>query len=66
MAQPQMARIICIQCNALYNSGLELRDHMQRAHRHASLENQTLGTRTGEQDEYIKSSKEKEADSPAQ
>ena len=33
MAQPQMARIVCPQCNASYNSERELRAHMQMAHR---------------------------------
>jgi len=33
MAQPQMARIACIQCNAWYSSERELRDHAQTAHR---------------------------------
>jgi hypothetical protein len=38
MAQPQMARITCSQCNAWYNSERELRDHMHTAHRQASAE----------------------------
>jgi hypothetical protein len=33
MAQPQMARVICHQCNAWYSSEPELRNHMQTAHR---------------------------------
>ena len=33
MAQPQVARITCNQCNAWYNSERELRDHMRTAHR---------------------------------
>lgn len=33
MAQPQMARITCGQCNGWYNSVRELRAHMQTAHR---------------------------------
>jgi hypothetical protein len=33
MAQPQMAVIICIQCNAWYSSECELRHHMRTAHR---------------------------------
>jgi len=33
MAQPQMARITCSQCNAFYNSESELCDHMQATHR---------------------------------
>jgi hypothetical protein len=38
MAQSQMARIICTQCNAWYDSERELRDHMQAAHRHVDSE----------------------------
>jgi hypothetical protein len=33
MAQPQMARITCRECNAWWNSERELRDHIQMAHR---------------------------------
>ena len=33
MAQPQLGRITCSQCNGWYNSERELRDHMQTAHR---------------------------------
>jgi len=33
MAQPQVARITCSQCNGWYNSESELRDHIQSAHR---------------------------------
>ncbi len=33
MAQPQMARITCSQCNAWYDSERELREHMKTAHR---------------------------------
>ena len=39
MAQPQMARIACSQCNAWYGSDRELRDHMQTAHRKSVSEN---------------------------
>jgi hypothetical protein len=33
MAQPQMARITCSECNGWYDSEHELHDHMQAAHR---------------------------------
>jgi hypothetical protein len=33
MAQPQLARIACAQCNAYYNTERELRDHMRMVHR---------------------------------
>jgi hypothetical protein len=39
MAQPQMARIVCSQCNASYSLDRELRDHMQTAHRKVEAEN---------------------------
>jgi hypothetical protein len=42
MAQPQMARITCSQCNACYNSETELRDHMQATHRRFVSEQSTL------------------------
>jgi hypothetical protein len=42
MAQPQMARITCGQCNACYNSESELRDHMQATHRRFISEQSTL------------------------
>ena len=32
MAQPQLARIICNECNGWYDSERELYDHMQAAH----------------------------------
>jgi hypothetical protein len=38
MAQPQMGRITCIQCNAWYNSERELREHMKTAHREGRSE----------------------------
>jgi hypothetical protein len=33
MAQPEMARITCSQCNAWYDSERELHEHMKTAHR---------------------------------
>ena len=42
MAQPQLARITCSQCNACYNSESELRDHMQATHRRFVSEQSTL------------------------
>ena len=42
MAQPQMARITCRQCNGLYNSERELHDHMRAAHRAAISEQITI------------------------
>ncbi len=38
MAQPQMARISCSQCNAWYDSEKELREHMKTAHRQGGSE----------------------------
>ena len=42
MAQPQMARITCSQCNGWYNSESELRDHMQTVHRRSFLVESTF------------------------
>jgi hypothetical protein len=38
MAQPQMGRITCSQCNAWYNSERELQEHMKTAHRQRGSE----------------------------
>ena len=38
MAQPQMARITCSQCNAWYSSERELQEHMKTAHRQGGSE----------------------------
>jgi|ERR1039458_3948947 hypothetical protein len=42
MAQPQVARITCSECNGCYDSERELRDHMQMAHRRFVLEQSTF------------------------
>ena len=42
MAQPQMARITCGQCNGLYDSEHELRDHMHAVHRRCVSEPSSL------------------------
>ena len=42
MAQPQMARTTCSQCNGWYNSESELRKHMQATHRRFVSEQSTL------------------------
>ena len=42
MAQPQVARITCSQCNGWYDSERELRDHMQTAHRNFVSEQSTF------------------------
>jgi hypothetical protein len=42
MAQPQVARITCSLCNGWYNSELELRCHMQAAHRRFLSEQNTF------------------------
>jgi hypothetical protein len=38
MAQPQVAPITCSQCNAVYDSEHELRDHLRTAHRQIGSE----------------------------
>ena len=42
MAQPQVARITCSQCNGWYDSERELWDHMQTAHRRSFSEQSTF------------------------
>jgi hypothetical protein len=42
MAQPQVARITCSECNGWYDSERELRDHMQMAHRRFVVEQRTF------------------------
>jgi hypothetical protein len=42
MAQPQLARITCTECNGWYNSERELRAHMLTAHRRFLSEPSTL------------------------
>ena len=46
MAQPEMARITCRQCNALYDSDRNLREHMKTAHRGGGSE-QGISQRDG-------------------
>jgi hypothetical protein len=61
MAQPQMARITCSQCNACYNSESELRDHMQATHRRFVSEQSTLppgGTQPDSSKKQLSPSKE--------
>jgi hypothetical protein len=41
MAQPQVARITCSQCNGWYDSERELSDHMQATHRRFVSEQST-------------------------
>jgi hypothetical protein len=42
MAQPQLGRIMCRQCDGWYDSEPELRNHMQTAHRRFVSEPSTL------------------------
>jgi hypothetical protein len=42
MAQPQVARITCSQCDGWYDSERELRDHMEAAHRRVGSEQNTF------------------------
>src|ERR1700732_3994995 len=42
MAQPQVARITCSQCNGWDNSESELRDHMRTVHRRFVSDQNTL------------------------
>ena len=42
MAQPQMARITCSECNSSYASERELWDHVQEVHRRSVSEQSTF------------------------
>ena len=62
MAQPQVARITCSQCNGWYDSERELRDHMQTAHRNFASEQSTFqhgGTQPDSFEDQLGTSKEK-------
>ena len=62
MAQPQVARITCSQCNGWYDSERELWDHMQTAHRRFVSGQCTLqhgGTRPDSFGDQLGTSKEK-------
>ena len=50
MAQPQVARITCSECNGWYNSERELRDHMQTFHRRFVSDQSTFQTDRKQQD----------------
>jgi hypothetical protein len=52
MAQPQVARTACSQCNGWYVSERELRDHMQTAHRGSVSEQSTFQHRGTEPDGF--------------
>jgi len=61
MAQPQMGRITCSQCNGWYNSESELRDHMQTVHRRSFLVESTFphgGTQPDSLKHILSTSKE--------
>jgi hypothetical protein len=65
MAQPQMARITCNQCNGWYSSERELRDHMQAAHRRFVSEQSTFqhaGTQPDSFNNQLGTSKEEWAE----
>lgn len=61
MAQPQLARITCSECNGWYDSERTLRDHMQTAHRRFVLEQNSLyqgGSETNSSKDQLGTSKE--------
>lgn len=60
MAQPQVARIVCDECNAWYDSERELQDHMQTVHRRL-IQKTTLqygGTKPDNLKKHLGTSKE--------
>jgi hypothetical protein len=61
MAQPQLARITCSQCDDWFYSELELRDHIQTAHREFVSAKSTFqydGTQPGSLKNQLGKSKE--------
>src|ERR1035437_7703268 len=61
MAQPQVARITCSQCNGWYDSERELCDHMQTVHRRFVPEQSTCqhgGTQPDSFEDQLGTSKE--------
>ena len=61
MAQPQVARITCSECNSWYASERELWDHMQTAHRKFVSEQSTFqhgGTQQISLKDLLRTSKE--------
>jgi hypothetical protein len=61
MAQPQVARITCSECNGWYDSERELWDHLQTAHRRFVPEQCTFqhgGTQPDSVEDQLGTSKE--------
>ncbi len=61
MAQPQVARITCSECNSWYASERELWDHMQEVHRRSDSEQSTFqhgGTQPDSFENQLGASKE--------
>jgi hypothetical protein len=61
MAQPQVARITCSQCDGWYDSERELQHHMQTAHRRCVSEQSTFqhcGTQPDSSKNQVGTSKE--------
>jgi len=52
MAQPQLARITCSECNSSYESERALCDHLQRAHRRSLFEQSTPQPRGAQPDSF--------------
>ena len=65
MAQPQLARITCRECNGWYASESELRDHMQMVHRRFVSERSTVppaGTQSDSPEHQLDTSRAKWAE----
>jgi hypothetical protein len=61
MAQPQVARITCSECNGWYDTERELCEHMQRSHRRFVSGESTFqhgGTHPGSFEDQLGASKE--------
>jgi hypothetical protein len=69
MAQPQVARITCSQCDGWYDSERELQHHMQAVHRRSVSEQSTFqhgGTQPDSSKNQVGTSKEEWANLSAQ
>jgi len=64
MAQAEMARITCRQCNALYNSERELHDHKKTAHREFGSEQDSSHTELLKSEHSFSKRRDAQAEAP--
>jgi len=64
MAQAEMARITCSQCNASYNSERELHDHKKTAHREFGSEQASSYTELLKSEHSFSKRRDAQAEAP--